>query len=79
MKIKNVYIYTKDIKKDREFIDADIEENNIEQENVFTDITFKDAYKQDIAVSDFGLWDGVRIVDRRGREEIYKKCMKRIK
>ena len=81
MKIKNVYIHTEDIKKDREFIDADIEKNNINQENVFTDFSFENAYERDIYVEGFGEWDGVRIISRGGREEIYKKVevMKRIK
>ncbi len=72
MKTKNVYIYTDNFKRDFEFRQKDIKEKHIELTDVFTDTSFNNAYRRDVAQG-FGKWDKIRIVNANGREEIYTK------
>ena len=62
MRIKNIYIYTKDYERDFNFIRKDKKEHNIDDKDIFTDMTFENAVKQDVTHGLYG-WDAVRILD----------------
>lgn len=68
MRIKNVYIYTRDYEKDFNFIRKDKKEYNIKDEDIYTDMNFEHAIETDIAHGLYG-WDAVRITN--GEKELF--------
>lgn len=69
--IKHIYIYTDDAVLDKKFINNHMTANGIISQHAFTDVSFEEAKKRDVD-GGLGKWSGVRIMNRLGKEMLFK-------